>query len=519
LVTFARFYIDIVSSENHNVPRRPVNQAYSVSPRRAREDDCTVTMVAPYPKNTRGKTLIRIAVYSEDNSLHALLTSSLSNDFQILFEAPEDCAGQSSASQNQDLVLLDLKSNKGALRQRIDYAKSILASGVRTVLVADDELHPVAMELCELGAYDFFSRKTTVQHMETILHRAHENAADRRRPSSIPAPVSNQLVYDKLIGSSPQMKRLSQLIISVADLSATVLVTGESGTGKELIARAIHMIGNRSHFPFVPVAAGAIPETLLEAELFGHEKGAFTGTVGARKGYFEEAGRGTIFLDEIGDLSMSAQVMLLRVLQQREFSRLGSSHLIPMRARLIFATHKNLEKMVTTGEFRADLYYRINVVRIVSPALREHPEDIPAIADHYVRLYAQMYHKSVTHIEPEVIQLLQAQSWRGNVRELENVLQTATILARGKSIRVEDIPLPPAARNVVGIQDCDLSGSFEFMVRNYKVKLAEAAIRENKGNKSQAARSLSISRTYLHQLLRLAEDSDAEMSDAEAKVV
>jgi DNA-binding NtrC family response regulator len=463
--------------------------------------------------------LIRIAVYSEDKSLHVLLTSSLSCDFQVLFEAPEDCAGQSSASQNHDLVLLDLKSDKGALFQRIDYAKSILAQGVRTVLVADDDLHPVAMELLELGAYDFFGRNTTVEHMETILHRAHENAAERRRPSSIPAPASSQIVCDKLIGSSAQMKRLSQLIISVADLSATVLVTGESGTGKELIARAIHMLGNRSHCPFVPVSAGAIPETLLEAELFGHEKGAFTGTVGARKGFFEEAGRGTIFLDEIGDLSMHAQVMLLRVIQQREFSRLGSSRLIPMRARLIFATHKNLEQMVAKGEFRADLYYRINVVRIASPALREHPEDIPAIAEHYVREYAQMYRKPVTHIEPDAIRLLQAQRWLGNVRELENVLQTATILAPGKSIRCEDLPLPHAARNAVDLADCDLSGSFELMIRDYKLKLAEAAIRENKGNKSQAARSLCISRTYLHRLLRLADDGDAEMSDMEAKAV
>jgi DNA-binding NtrC family response regulator len=458
-------------------------------------------------------------VYSEDNSLHLLLSSSLPKDFQFVLEIPGDCSGLSGDGQKHDFVLLDLKSDKGSLLQRIDYAKSILADGVRTVLVADDELQPVAMELCELGAYDFFSRITTVKRMETILRRAYENAPDRRRPLSIPAPTASRSVCDKLIGSSPQMKRLSQLIISVADLSATVLVTGESGTGKELIARAIHMVGNRSHLPFVPVAAGAIPETLLEAELFGHEKGAFTGTVGARKGYFEEAGQGTIFLDEIGDLSMRTQVMLLRVLQQREFSRLGSSRLIPMRARLIFATHKNLEKMVTTGEFRADLYYRINVIRITSPALREHPDDIPAIADHLVRQYARMYHKPIMYIEPEAVHLLQAQSWQGNVRELENVLQTATILAPGNSIRAEDIPLPPVARNTVNIAECDISGSFELMVRDYKVKLAEAAIRENKGNKSQAARSLSISRTYLHQLLRLAEDSEAEMSDAEAKAV
>jgi len=216
---------------------------------------------------------------------------------------------------------------------------------------------------------------------------------------------------------------------------------------------------------------------------------------------------------------MHAQVKLLRVLQQREFNRLGSSRLIPMRARLIFATHKNLEKMVASGDFREDLYYGINVVRVNSPSLREHPEDIPAIAQHYVNQYAQMYHKPITHIEPDALRLLQAQPWNGNVRELENVLQTATILGTEKSIRVEDLPFRPVARNVVSIGDYKSSGSFEEMMRDYKLKVAETAIRENNGNKSQAARSLNISRAYLHRLLRLADGGDAEINSAEAEAV
>jgi len=460
--------------------------------------------------------LIRIGVYSEDNSLQLLLSSSLPKDLQVQFEAPEDCTFESISTRNFDIVLVDLKSNRDSLLQRIDCVKNILACHVGVVLIADEELRPVAVELVELGVYDFFGRNTSVRHMETILHRAHEKAPERRNSSRNTGQTAAAQLYDQLVGSSPQMLRVSQLITSVADLSATVLITGESGTGKELIARAIHRLGNRAHLPFVPVSAGAIPETLLEAELFGHEKGAFTGTVGARKGYFEEAGCGTLFLDEIGDLSMHAQVMLLRVLQQREFSRLGSSRLIPMRARLIFATHKNLEEMVAAGEFREDLYYRINVVRVNSPALREHPEDIPAIAEHYVRQYAKMYRKPVTHIEPDAIRLLQAQQWHGNVRELENVLQTATILAPEKAIRVEDLPFRAPAGNVVSIGDYDPNGSFEILMREYKVKLAETAIRENNGNKSQAARSLSISRAYLHRLLRLSDGVDPEMSRVES---
>ena len=184
------------------------------------------------------------------------------------------------------------------------------------------------------------------------------------------------------------MQRVYQLVRSVTNLNAAVLVTGESGTGKELIARAIHNLGSRANKPFVAVSCGAIPETLIEAELFGHEKGAFTGTVGAREGYFEQAGDGTLFLDEIGDLSLFTQVKLLRVLQQMEFSRLGSSKLIPLRARLIFATHQDLAKLVAEGKFRQDLYYRINVMRIESPPLQERPEDIPLIARHFLHHYA-----------------------------------------------------------------------------------------------------------------------------------
>ena len=218
---------------------------------------------------------------------------------------------------------------------------------------------------------------------------------------------------DRLIGSSPQMQRVYQMVHRVTNLNASVLVTGESGTGKELIARAIHNLGSRANRPFVAVSCGAIPETLIEAELFGHEKGAFTGTVGAREGYFEQAGDGTLFLDEIGDLSLFTQVKLLRVLQQMEFSRLGSNNLIPLRARLIFATHQDLAKLVAEGKFRQDLYYRINVMRIDSPALQDHPEDIPQIARHFLRHYAQLFQKPMEIIEPEAMAMLQSYSLAG----------------------------------------------------------------------------------------------------------
>jgi DNA-binding NtrC family response regulator len=250
---------------------------------------------------------------------------------------------------------------------------------------------------------------------------------------------------------------------------------------------------------------------LIEAELFGHEKGAFTGTVGSREGYFEQAGDGTLFLDEIGDLSMFTQVKLLRVLQQMEFSRLGSNKLVPLRARLIFATHRDLAQLVAEGKFRQDLYYRINVMQIESPSLQEHPEDIPQIAEHFLRHYSQIFQKPMDSIEPEAMQMLQSYPWPGNVRELENVMQRAIILSPGMTLRAEDLTLSLPEEDVdeegdvVNIGDYHPAGSFERQLRDYKIKLAVTAVRENNGNKTLAARSLSISRAYLHRLIRLAE--------------
>jgi len=302
-----------------------------------------------------------------------------------------------------------------------------------------------------------------------------------------------------------------QLVRRVTNLNASVLVTGESGTGKELIARAIHNLGSRSRRPFVAVSCGAIPETLIEAELFGHEKGAFTGTVGAREGYFEQAADGTLFLDEIGDLSLFTQVKLLRVLQQMEFSRLGSTRLIPLRARLIFATHQDLGKLVAEGKFRQDLYYRINVMRIETPSLNEHPEDIPTIASHFLRHYAQVFQKPMDEIEPEAMAMLQSYAWPGNVRELENVMQRAIILSSGQAVRADDLTLNSQddeigeIGDVVDIGDYNPAGSFERQIRDYKIRLAVQAVREHNGNKTLASRSLCISRAYLHRLIRLAE--------------
>jgi transcriptional regulator with PAS, ATPase and Fis domain len=269
-----------------------------------------------------------------------------------------------------------------------------------------------------------------------------------------------------------------------------------------LVARAIHNEGPRARKPFVAVSCGAIPETLIEAELFGHEKGAFTGTVGMREGYFEQAADGTLFLDEIGELSLYTQVKLLRVLQQREFSRLGSNKLIPLRARLVFATHRNLEELVAEGKFRQDLYYRINVMKIETPCLSEHADDIPQLALHFLRQYARNFAKPVVGIEPAAMEILQGYTWPGNVRELENVMQQAVIMAEAKTVRPADLPSHLQIERMMETPESLPAGSFERQLRDYKVRLAESAVRDHNGNKTLAARSLHISRAYLHRLIR-----------------
>ena len=253
----------------------------------------------------------------------------------------------------------------------------------------------------------------------------------------------------------------------------------------------------------------------VEADTLG---GLGKSAQGARVGYLEQAGDGTLLLDEIGELSLSTQVKLLRVLQQREFSRLGCNRLIPLRARLIFATHRDLEEMVAQGTFRQDLYYRINVMRIDAPSLREHPDDIPLIAHHFLRQYTEMYLKPVVAIEPDAMVLLQDYSWPGNVRELENVIQRAIIMASGDTISANVLPPNLREDGVVSIEDYHPAGSFEAQIRSFKVKLAVAAVRENSGNKTLAARSLRISRAYLHRLLRVEEPDlgiDGETPDLE----
>jgi DNA-binding NtrC family response regulator len=501
--------------------------------------------------------MIRICLCSEDKDLQLLLTSSLPRDLQVLPGFSHEHLLNFLDNRACDVVFLDLTSRRYLARDRSDVFKRVMESQVGSVVLADEAERKIMPEFLRLGADEYCTGRWAVQEIDSAIRNAYQSSLHRSDPADSTDEEDGEAECGRLVGSSPSMRAIYKKIHSVADLNVPVLITGESGTGKELIARAIHTMGSRSDQPFVAVSAGAIPETLLESELFGHEKGAFTGAAGSRRGYFEEAGSGTLFLDEIGDISPRTQVMLLRALQEREFCRLGSGRPIPLKARIVFATNRNIEEMVNRGEFRSDLYYRINVIRISSSALRERPEDVPVIARHLIRQNAPLLGKKVYDIEPNAIRALQANPWPGNVRELENIIQRAMIASSGTTIQLSDLGeygrppsvVPRVAKpgkvdksstsgpdhpdggpyggsriivqelaggresdNVVCINEGGESASFMQMLRDYRLMLAESAIREHNGNKTLAARSLQISRAYLHRLLRNpgADDLDEE---------
>ena len=265
--------------------------------------------------------MVKIALYSEDRMLYPLLSSALGKDYRVQLESNEKGMNDLLSTGGCDVMILDLSSNCSSLQEQVGCFQRLIASRVPSVVMGDDGLRSTAFELVRMGAFGYCRRPPSIRELKTILNRACENSAlQQQAQASTQQPEEEPAGCDQMIGTSPQMQKVYQLVRRVTSLNAAVLVAGESGTGKELIARAIHNLGSRASRPFVAVSCGAIPETLIESELFGHEKGAFTGTTGAREGYFEQAGDGTLFLDEIGDLSLFTQVKLLRVLQQMELA-------------------------------------------------------------------------------------------------------------------------------------------------------------------------------------------------------
>lgn len=340
------------------------------------------------------------------------------------------------------------------------------------------------------------------------IDRAYRHVTVTRDLASIQRDMAAKFI-DGLVGRSKAMETVSQMVHKVAPASATVRITGESGTGKEMVAQAIHRLSRRSQKPFVALAACALPDSLIEDELFGHDKGAFTGAFHSRRGKFEEANGGTVFLDEVGDLSLPLQAKLLRVLQERTVERLGSNVSIPLDIRLICATNRDLEAMVRQETFRKDLYFRISVVNIQLPPLRDRMEDISLLVEHFLRKFAALHSRNITGISSGYLSALGSYEWPGNVREIQNVIERSIVLADGVRLGVED--LPDELRALAA--SCEIpASSFHIAVGNFKRELIRRALRLRSGNKLKAALDLGISRCYLHRLLNqlnIASEPDA----------
>ena len=363
------------------------------------------------------------------------------------------------------------------------------------------------------GAFDTLSQPLDVQQLRFALDRACRRAAMARELAEARRLLGTNRV-EGLLGNSKPMDRVCDVTRKVAEVFTTVLLTGESGTGKGLVAQAIHRMSPRAAKPFVAFSVCSFPDSLIEDELFGHEKGAFTGAGQARRGRFEEANGGTIFIDEIGDLALPLQAKLLRALQERTVERLGSNVPRSLDVRVICATNRNLEKMVEEGSFRQDLYFRISVVKIQMPSLSERKEDIPLLAEHFLRTFAKTHGKAARMLTPGFLSALARYSWPGNVRELQNVIERSVVLANGHEyLGVAD--LPEELRGMTVASDDMQAGSFHEAVQGFKKELVRSALKIHSGNRLRAAVELGISRCYLHRLLNQFNLADEQVAPEE----
>ncbi len=338
-----------------------------------------------------------------------------------------------------DILLVDIKMPKMSGLELLEKVKEIDPESVVIIITAYASV-PTAVQALKNGAYDYVTKPIDPDELSHLVKKAIKQKNLSRENIALKASIDEMLNLEDLVGESPEMKKVFDLIQMVAKQDTTVMIRGESGTGKELIARAIHINSPRKYYPIIPVNCGAFPESLLESELFGHEKGAFTGAQYRRKGKIEMADGGTLFLDEVGSISPKMQVELLRVIESKQFNRVGGNDLIKVNFRLISATNESLEKLVEAGNFREDLYYRLNVFTIYVPPLRERRSDIPILANFFVNKFSRVMNKSIRKISNEAMDILLKYDWPGNVRELENAIERAMVIGKPPEIVPEDLP-------------------------------------------------------------------------------
>jgi two-component system response regulator HydG len=470
---------------------------------------------------------IRVLVVDDEPTLLRALEALLKKKgYDVVGLDSPIAATQKLAVEDFDVALLDIKMPQlsglellNAVKHRRPEIEVIMMTGHATV--------ETALQAVKSGAYDYLTKPfDDVEVVARSVAKAAERKAlwDRNKQLENQLREREGLPPDGLVGASAPIHEVQRMIDAVAYSATTVLITGESGTGKELVARALHVRSPRKSHPFVALNCGALTETLLESELFGHVKGAFTGAQRDQKGLFDAADGGTIFLDEIGDIPLSTQVRLLRVLQEGEIKRVGSADSVKVDVRVLAATHRDLPKLVKAGRFREDLFYRLNVINIPLPSLRERAEDIPLLAHHFLRRYADRLGKRVKTLTPEAVELLCGYRWPGNVRELENAVERAVVLCRGDSVTPVDLPPAVTGRTAPLVREMPSGGdeqqwltqsyatAKEQALRRFEKSYVEALMRACDSNISAAARKAGMDRSNFKRVLRKYR-SDVEPDD------
>src|SRR5512134_762591 len=408
-----------------------------------------------------------------------------------------------------DIVVTDLRLPGVDGRHVIEAARDRYPDIIPIVITGYGTVRD-AVDAIKQGAADFITKPFQFDAFLHVLQSALEQRRLKSENAYLRSQLENRYRIDGLVGQSAVMRNLFQLLETVAATSSTVLITGETGTGKELAARAIHHSSPRRANRFVALNCSAIPETLLEAELFGHARGAFTGAVGTRQGRLEQAHRGTLFLDEVGTMSPALQAKLLRVLQEREFERVGDSHTVKIDVRVIAATHSDLAKMVADGTFREDLFYRLNVIPVQLPPLRERREDIPLLVQHFLQKLAADSGRGAVTVSQEAMRRLMAHPWPGNVRQLENAIERSLALSHGRS-QIDVSDLSPDIQNQPVTAETDTAWfpddgvDFESYIETVELSLIRRSLERTQGNKRQAARLLNLKRTTLIEKLKRLE--------------
>jgi two-component system response regulator HydG len=457
-----------------------------------------------------------LLVADDDPGLRESLERTLSREGYRVVLAPD---GQAALERLQgggiDLIVTDLKM-PGLTGLELLRAAKAIAPDIDVILLTAFGTVEEAVKAMKDGAYDFLTKPFRREQLLKLIDKALERRDLIEKNKLLQQRLDDLLRHGAIIGGSPAFRRMMTLVEQVASSSATVLVQGDSGTGKELVARAIHERSARASKPFVAVNCAALPETLLESELFGYERGAFTGAAGRKEGRFEMADGGTLFLDEVADLSTVTQPKILRVLQEGEFERLGGTRSLRVDVRLVAASNQDLAQMVRDKRFREDLFYRLNVITVHVPPLRERREDIPLLAQHFLRLYAAKNNRRLEGLSDDALRRLEAYAWPGNVRELENVIERGVVLARGSQMDVAD--LPPEIAGATPLPEGVLTVRIGTPLAEVEQRLLDETLRVTKGNKALTARLLGIDvRTVSRKLERLEESAEEAQEPPEAR--